>query len=151
MILCFGCKREWSSSSQYCRFRDREMLFLVLPQPERWNQSLLWKKNVSKKPWFSETCLGVTVLHTCAAADLCYQPSGDISFVLYPQCLLNLTGCEVTSRHKMSVLHGVHSIEYQGLDGPYRSLEKNGLLFSPHFRLGVVLNGSFCITYLYER
>lgn len=59
------------------------------------------------------------------------------SFFPYP--LLNPTGCQVTSRHGTSVLQEVHSIEYQGLDSPSKSLEKNGLLFSPHSRLGGAL------------
>lgn len=42
-------------------------------------------------------------------------------------------------------LQGVRSIEYQGLDSPYRSLEENGLLFNPHSRFGGAVNGSFYV------
>lgn len=103
-------------SPQFDCFRGKRMWFLVLFQAERCSQALIWKKSVSKKPWFSETCLGVTVPHACAVADLCHQPSDDIciSFFPYSWCLVSPTGCHVTSRHGTSVLQGVHSIELRG-------------------------------------
>lgn len=104
------------------------------------SQALIWKKSISKKPWFSETCLGVTMTHACAMADLCHWPSDDIciSFFPYLWSLLSPTGCPGTSRHSKSVLQGVHNIEYLGLNGPYESLKENNLLFSLYSSLGGV-------------
>lgn len=110
-------------------FRGKRMWCLVLFQAEIHSQALIWKKSISKNSWFSETCLGVTVLHACAVADLCHHPSDDIciSFFPYLWCLLSPTGCHVASRHSTSVLQEVHSIEYQGLNSPYGSLKENSL------------------------
>lgn len=134
-------------------FRGKRLWYLVLFQSGIRSQALIWKKSISKKPWFSETCLGITVTHPCAMADLCHQPSDDIciSFLPYLWCLLSPTDCHVTSRHSTSVLQGVHGIEYHGLNSPYGSLKENSLLFSPYSSLGGALNDSFYNTFLCER
>lgn len=134
MVLCFGCKREGSLLPSFGCFRGKGMQY----------SALLQSGTDLEKEHLQEALILRDMLASCSASCLCcgwpmlsskwwHLPS------YFPYPLLNPIGCQVTSRHGTSVLQEVHSIEYQGLDSPSKSLEKNGLLFSPHFRLGGAL------------